>query len=1120
MGTEPAGGRIVTFYSYKGGTGRSMALANIAWILASNGHRVLMVDWDLEAPGLHRYFHPFLPDKELGSTSGLMDVLWSYATNMVDSSRDDREQWRKEHADVLEHVVSLRWPFPDGGVVDLLPAGQQDRSYATRVMSFDWENFYDRLHGGSFIEEMKRSMRRHYDYVLIDSRTGLNDTSGICTVQLPDTLVMCFTLNDQSIAGALAVTESVRRQRGGQDLRILPVPCRVEDGESTRLEAARRYVRHGFRRFLSDRSAEERDRYWGDVEIPYKIFYAYEEILASVGDRPHQEGSLLAAYERLTAHLTDGRVREVVPLGDADREMLIKRFWRQTVGSSLYDFFISHDHSDQRWAEWIAAQLEQAGYRVWVRSWDVRPGARWSEEIERAVLSSDVTLALLSPASVRSSHVQQEWQLARDVDPGGEAGRLVPIQVVECVPPPAFGDLNGIRLVGSDEGSARRRLLSAIQQIQPPASGYRHRLERHFSQGFPGLPPKIANLPPRPRELLGRDQEIFELWSGFQVPRSRTQVVCGLAGVGKTALAAEFAHRFAHQYDLVWWTSAGTPEDLARGMSKLAAALDLPAERVLDTPTAELLSELGRRRSLLILDGIEERHDVFEEAPAGVDVLVTSRRQGWGPAVAEHLLAALPTDEAVALLRGIEPDLSEQAARDIAGRVAGLPLALTMVASDPAAAVQVRGDSRRRWWDRGTHGFVLAVYWEWARVRLQVEAPAGVELLRILAFFAPEPVPLSLFVDTPAVVDHPDLRASMAYESSFAEVLGALRGYSLVERTDEHLQVHPLVQAAVREDLTAAGQEAFRRQGERLLVSARLGDPADPRSWPRYRQLLPHVLAADWVRGPALRALVLLLCGYLSASGQVERARTLADTIVERFTALLGAEHRDTASGLHVLAGVTWEAGDREEACDLANRAWEVRRQLLGAEHRDTLASLNNLAVMLWSVGKRDEALAQNELLLSERRELLGPDHPDTLVALGNRATMLYGLGRLDEALHCEQTVHDKRRRSLSPHHPVTLVSLGNIATLLESMGRTAEAAMTYGQLADGYGATLGEDHPDTLRARFLLSRARLEMGDTPGARQLLTDTLARQQRLLGREHPEVEASRLLLAELAAAHRE
>ena len=79
--SERAGeGRIITFYSYKGGTGRSMALANVAWILASAGRRVLAIDWDFEAPGLHRYFHPFIEDPELHSTPGLIDFFVDFAT--------------------------------------------------------------------------------------------------------------------------------------------------------------------------------------------------------------------------------------------------------------------------------------------------------------------------------------------------------------------------------------------------------------------------------------------------------------------------------------------------------------------------------------------------------------------------------------------------------------------------------------------------------------------------------------------------------------------------------------------------------------------------------------------------------------------------------------------------------------------------------------------------------------------------------------------------------------------------------------------------------------------------------------------------------------------------------
>jgi hypothetical protein len=78
--SESSEGEVITFYSYKGGTGRTMALANIAWILASNGKRVLAVDWDLESPGLHKYFHPFLDESVVGTTPGVIEIINGYAS--------------------------------------------------------------------------------------------------------------------------------------------------------------------------------------------------------------------------------------------------------------------------------------------------------------------------------------------------------------------------------------------------------------------------------------------------------------------------------------------------------------------------------------------------------------------------------------------------------------------------------------------------------------------------------------------------------------------------------------------------------------------------------------------------------------------------------------------------------------------------------------------------------------------------------------------------------------------------------------------------------------------------------------------------------------------------------
>src|ERR1051326_1575330 len=108
-------GRIITFYSYKGGTGRSMGLANTAWILASNGLRVLIMDWDLEAPGLHRFFHPFLPDKDLRSSAGLIDMIWDFALTALDHQAPDEPGWHERLAMVQPYAMSVEYRFPGEG---------------------------------------------------------------------------------------------------------------------------------------------------------------------------------------------------------------------------------------------------------------------------------------------------------------------------------------------------------------------------------------------------------------------------------------------------------------------------------------------------------------------------------------------------------------------------------------------------------------------------------------------------------------------------------------------------------------------------------------------------------------------------------------------------------------------------------------------------------------------------------------------------------------------------------------------------------------------------------------------------------------------------------------------
>jgi cellulose biosynthesis protein BcsQ len=320
-------GEIITFYSYKGGTGRSMAVANVGWILASAGKHVLLVDWDLEAPGLHRYLYPFLRDRELIASPGIIDMAVDFSVGATTPGA--KGDWYLPYADVVRYAVPVEWHGFGDGRLDLFPAGQQTSTYATRVNSFNWDNFYERLGGGTFLEAVKRSMAAEYDYVLIDSRTGVSDTSGICTVQMPSKLVVCFTLNRQSIEGAAAVAQSVVAARNGREaLDVFPVPCRVEHAEKLRLDAARADARERFERMLTHLPEERRANYWGDVQVFYHPFYAYEEVLATFGDKRAETGSLLHSMERLTDYITDEAVKWARLPSEKERADVLARYMR------------------------------------------------------------------------------------------------------------------------------------------------------------------------------------------------------------------------------------------------------------------------------------------------------------------------------------------------------------------------------------------------------------------------------------------------------------------------------------------------------------------------------------------------------------------------------------------------------------------------------------------------------------------------------------------------------------------------------------------------------------------------------------------------------------------------
>jgi cellulose biosynthesis protein BcsQ len=333
-------GRIATFYSYKGGTGRSMALANFAWILAASGKRVLAIDWDLEAPGLHRYFRPFLIDPDLFETDGLIDTFWTFAASALaraPSAERSNESDSAKADGLIDGTIDdakrrLNWKFPTGGYVDFVGAGRQGATYSERVNTFDWKRFYE-LGGARMLNLAKAHLRTNYDWVLIDSRTGVSDTAGICTMQLPDIVVTCFTFNRQSIDGVDAVMRSIRAFRSpsvdGSKIKFFPTATRIENAEKRRLEIARSYARGKLAEFLPEQALSRERSYWDDMEISYRPYYAFEEVLSAFGDATgstRAADTMVAQMEAMAQRVTGDDSLRMPETLEIDRSQVLSKY--------------------------------------------------------------------------------------------------------------------------------------------------------------------------------------------------------------------------------------------------------------------------------------------------------------------------------------------------------------------------------------------------------------------------------------------------------------------------------------------------------------------------------------------------------------------------------------------------------------------------------------------------------------------------------------------------------------------------------------------------------------------------------------------------------------------------
>lgn len=672
----------------------------------------------------------------------------------------------------------------------------------------------------------------------------------------------------------------------------------------------------------------------------------------------------------------------------------------------------------------------------------------------------------------------------------------------------------------------RRPPPNAIAAVRPPAPG--------------PVPRLFENVPPRDLNFTGREAGLAALQEaiGADAPPDAIgqAVIHGMAGIGKTAFAAEYAYRQRESYSGLWWAPAEQRELLVESLARLAVAIDpgLTAEADRERQILAGFRRLAQMKPpfLLVFDNVDSPEVVRNLLPpAGIRLVMTSRWADWGGRAAEIDLQTFDPEAAAEFLQKRAGRDDPVGARRLAAALGHLPLALDHAGAYCRAtaasfgAYAERIDARLQRAPKGVaYPASIAATFGLAIDKAALEHPAAETLLGLFAHLAPEKIPLSLVGED--LIDEDDR----------TEALAALFAVSLIEYDQladgsPAVNLHRLIQAAMRVRLQDGGQTGPADQVVAALVAA-FPDNAqlDPGLWPACATLMPHVLAtrdlSRWTAAAEPAAAELFhragrylfgrgayrdaepfyrraiasgeaqagrddpqvgrrindLAQLLATAGRFDEAEPLFREVIASGEARLGRHHLDIAARLNNLARLLNDTGRRQEAEPLYREAIAINDAAGGSSAVHAVAWRNNLGILLNEAGRNDEAepVYREAIAIGER--LLGRRHHEVARCFNNLGRVLWRAGRLAEAEAMARESLAISVESLGPDHPIYARQQHSLAQILTDAGRTDEALEAVTAALEVHEATLGETHPWTRDSATTFVELAHATGDRAGA--------------------------------------
>jgi tetratricopeptide (TPR) repeat protein len=664
------------------------------------------------------------------------------------------------------------------------------------------------------------------------------------------------------------------------------------------------------------------------------------------------------------------------------------------------------------------------------------------------------------------------------------------------------------------------------------------------------VPTIWGNVPARNKNFTGRVDILARLREGAPgrptvvLPEENPddplpQAVQGWGGVGKTATAIEYAWRYRSDYDLVWWIPADQLPSVRGSLAALAnrLRLDLPPTAGIDGAITVVLDALRRGdpygRWLLVFDNADQPEDISDLIPSGPGhVIITSRNHRWQSVINTVPMDVFDRSESIEFLhRRVPKGLTDADAERLAEKLGDLPLALEQ-AGAMLFETGMPVDEYLRLLDEHVTGIMsegkspdyphpMTAAWKLSVTSLQQRLPEAQELLRCCAFFGPEPIPRNVFRVGASPI-HTKVSRVISDPILLARAIRELGRYALVTLDGQSILVHRLIQALLRDELTEEEQADYRHDAQLILAAAAPPDPDDRKTWPAFRQLLPHINSESTElprsREPAVRDLTRSTMRYLYQSGDYESATQLTDRFIEQWSKDSGPEDPDVLRAQRHQGNVLRSLGRFRDSYQLTQETLRNCQAIMGDSDPTTLSVRTAFGADLRARGEFAAARDLDSESLALHENAYGKDDSRTLRLLANLA--------LDHGLNSDYSAAKDlyQRASLGMSKPGSgsapqdvLHGYNGMSWTLRLLGLYQQAfdvgqeAMDYGRDPDG----LGPDHLSTLRSvnGFTIVSRRLP-DKREDALELARDSLELSNRLFGENHPDTLAIAVSLSNL------